>query len=309
MTIAKGLTRTAYRFGASSLALLLIGCTEQGATAPDKAVLDISRRPAFTATIATHVTIYGKGGTTQQYDHSQEVEATFKDGIAHATPLGRLKSLAAPGGVTSDGVVIAPVLALVGGAEAYNYDETTVDSVGNVIRLVATGPANGGPVTDSYAYMNGVLTAYNHSTWLTASGGYVLSTQTLRGYSAGGTPVAEITSIITPAPAPRTITSRDIGAKFAAFSRTTFDRVACALAPNSAYASAPRCLRSGLAFAGETIVLGTATVLVPEATAALAIWGGGYVVGWGLWTNGLHEFLSCIDSGGGGKLRLGVKTQ
>jgi hypothetical protein len=316
------LTRTAYVLGAPSLALLLIGCAEQKATAPESGtVLDISDQPAFAATIVNHITLYDNSGKAQHFDESQEVNVNFKGGLGRATAKPRPKSIvstAAPGGVTPDGVVVAPILALVNGAEADNYDETMVDSVGNVVHLIATGPPGGMPVTDSYAYTNGVLTSWNHSIWTAANGGFVLSYQSLSGYSKDGALKGEIISTITTTgPKPRTFTSRAaLGAKVAALS--TLDKVACALSPNKAYAAGVRCVGETLKFAGETaavVGLVGAFAAIPEisaamtaaeiasGTAATATAGRYFVLGMALWTEGLHGMLNCFGRTGGGTKR------
>lgn len=294
MEIVRKLNRPAYLLGA---ALALFGCAEQQPTAV-KAKLDISRASAFNATIASTVTVYGEGGKVQQSKLSQQVRANFKNGMARATASGP-KSFAVDGAVTSDGIVVAPVVAMVDGSESWDYDVTTVDSVGNVIRLIATGPEDGSPVTDAYAYVNGQLAKSYHSVWTPVYGGYVLSSQSLDSYTSGGAISGSIDSRIETSGVPQ-ITSRDIGAKFAAFSRTTFDKVACALAPESAYA-APACTYEVVKFSGETIGLGIATAIFPwgAATAVVAAAGTGYVMGFGLWTAGLHDMLACINANGG----------
>jgi hypothetical protein len=318
--IATRFTRTPHLLVASCL-VFLIGCAEQTATAPDRAkALDSSGQPAFTATIANHITLYNKSGKAQVFNESQDVNVNFKSGVGRATPKPRAKSVVssttAPNGVTPDGVVVAPVLALATGAEPDNYDEIMVDSVGNVVHLIATGATGTTtPVTDSYAYTNGVLTNWNHSIWSTASGGYVLSYQAIRGYSTTGALVGEVISAITTTTSPpRTFTSKaPFGAKIAALS--TLKRIACALSPTVAYAATVRCLGPTLRFAGETVaVVGTiaaiaaipeisATFTIAQQTAATATAGGFFLWGAALWTDGLHGMLDCFNKNGGGQKR------
>jgi hypothetical protein len=125
--IVRGLTRTAHLLGASSLALLVIGCAEQRATGPENAkVLDISSKPAFTATVANQITLYGKGGTAQVFNETQQVNVNFKNGLGRATVTPQLKKITAtldtsvPNGVTPSGTVLTPVLALLNGSLAAN---------------------------------------------------------------------------------------------------------------------------------------------------------------------------------------------
>jgi hypothetical protein len=301
--IVRRFTRTMYLFGASSsLALHLIGCTEQGTTGLEKVKLDISNRPDLTAVIETQLVVYGAEGRVEhEYNHSQTVAGKF-DGSGIARPVARLRSFAVDS--TSGTPVLITYLAVPATGElAYSYDQTTIDSLGRTIRMVATGPSDGSPVTDSYGYVNGALATWDHSSWAPASGGYLLKSQALNSYTNGALMATVFTNISTTPVPTQTLTSRNFRAHLAALSGRAIDKVACALAPNSAFGATP-CLHEGLVFAGETIVLGGATVLgAPSGGTAVAVWTGAYFVGWGLWTDAMYGFLHCINSGGGGKPR------
>lgn len=303
MEIVRGLTRKAYLLGAASLAVLLVGCAEQRTTGPERAKLDIiSSQTDLVAVLDTRLTAYGADGKVQQRSgQSQTVGANFDPRGYARTVTPALRSFT----VDSSGatpVLITYLAVPATGTLSYSYDETTVDSLGRVIRTIATGPADGSPVTDSYGYVNGVLATWDHSSWAPTTGGYLLRSQALNSYT-NGTLTATVYTSVTTSVQPRTLTSRDVGTQFVAFSERAFDRVVCALAPKAAFASVP-CLHAGLVLAGETIVLGTASALgAPSGATAVAVWTGAYMVGWGLWTDALYGFLDCVHSGGGGKLR------
>jgi hypothetical protein len=294
--------RSMYLFGASSsLALLLFGCTEQRATGLEKAMLDISNRPDLTAAIETQLVVYGGEGKAEQtYSRSQTVEGKFdRSGIAR--PITRLRSFSVDS--TSGTPILITYLAVpTTGALSYSYDQTTVDSLGRTIRMVATGPSDGSPITDSYGYVNGVLATWDHSSWAPASGGYLLKSQALNSYTNGALTATVFTKIST-TPVPTQTTSRNLGAHLADLSSRAIDKVACALAPNSAFATVP-CIHEGLVFGGETVVIGAATVGgIPSGGTFLAVWTGAYVVAWGLWTDAMYNLLNCINSAGGSKPR------
>lgn len=302
MEIVRRVTRNVYLFGASSsLALLLVGCSEQRTTGLEKAQLDISNRPDLTAAIETQLTVYGaEGKAAQTYSRSETVEGKFdRSGIAR--PIKRLRSFAVDS--TSGTPVLITYLAVPATGElSYSYDQTTVDSLGRTIRMVATGPSDGSPITDSYGYVNGVLATWDHSSWAPASGGYLLRSQALNSYTNGALMATVFTKIST-TPVPTQTTSRNLGSFLADMSIGAIDRVACALTPNSAFATVP-CIHEGLVFGGETVVLGTATVLgAPSGATAVAVWTGAYMVGWGLWTDAMYGLLHCINSAGGSKTR------
>ncbi len=315
MEIVRGLTRTAHLLGASSLAFLLVGCAEQRPTAPENAkVLDISSKPTFTATVANQITLYGKDGKAQVFNETQNVNVNFKGGLGRATVTPQLKKITAtldtsvPNGVTPDGTVVTPVLALLSGLLAANYDQTTVDSVSNVVHLVSTGPAGTTvPITDSYSYENGVLTGWNHSAWTAVTGGYVLRYQDLRGYAPNGTLTGEILSVISTAPKPVLTFRASLGAKFAALSWMTVDKVACALTPRSAFAQSSYCWFETAKFAVETgLLMGAigAFAAIPEVsamftlaaqTAAVARAGTIFIGAFAVYTHAMYDMLDCID--------------
>jgi len=287
VNIVKGLTRTRYLLGAF-LAVLIIGCGEQRATGPERAKLAMA--PTFT--VVSDFTTYGDGGKVSSVGQSaQQLTAVVRGGIARATFAKQLKSYTVDGGVTSDGIVLTPVVGVVTGGLALNYDETTIDSLGNQLHTVGTGPSDGSPVTEAWSYVNGTLVSYEYSYWNAVSGGHVLSLQVLNGYSPAGSLVATISSKLS-GTSQQLLTSRSFTGKFA----DALTRVACALAPKVAYAYVPACTKQGLVFLGETVVLGAAST--EPITYAWA-----YLTGWGLWTAGLYDFLNCLNGAGGGKLR------
>jgi hypothetical protein len=291
--IAKYTSRMTRVFGAASVALALAACAEQKAISPN-AKLDVSQGTDFNATVTSKATSYDKGVETQHYQLTQNLKARFGSGIARAMVPHVAKvtapddTSAVPTGGEQQIPGLTPVLAVTDSTLAYNYDATETDSAGNVLHIVATGPAGSSqPVTDVTAYVNGVLVVTLHTTWAPAYGGWVLADQTQSAYNPDGSLKAEVYSDLTGSSL--IAAHRTLGGRLAALPQKGLKQVICMLSPISAYAaSMAGCTKQGLVLIGGTIVLG-------GASAEPITWSWIYLIGWGLWTSSLYDYLDCVD--------------
>ena len=317
MEIVRAITRTTHLLGA---ALLLAGCTDN-ATAPPAAktaptgtaaarVIDLTKRPTLKAVVKTVVTYRDKAGKIQRNEFSQNVTANFKRGLAIArVDLASADKPSAAFANTTDGVAafaqyttdptsMTPVLAVASGVVAYNYADTLRDSVGNVTLTYAWAASAGTPITDAWAYRNGVLIVQYHANWNPVSGGYTLANQTIGSYQANGVLAGTVVSTVTGSGSGgRLLTENEesLGAKPLRLALDALHEVECWLSPKVAYAnqSPLGCTGEVVSFMSHTFTLGTMTY---EGVAFVA--PGWYLLEWGVWTHSMYELASCFSPPG-----------
>jgi hypothetical protein len=296
---ARRITRTAHMFGALSLALLLVACTDREATAPT-ALVDISKAQSVNATLTTSIESFGARGGPGPL-----AGRTFTQKVK-ASPKGPGFMLVAPdtGGSYYDYEPLAntaPVLAVAYGNFWGNYDESMYDSQGNLVRIVATGPGDS-PITDVWVWLNGAPQVHMHNTWTYAYGYYRLYNQTITVVRPDASRAVSLSSTVSAGYT--MVSSNSFGVQFAGFAGNALSKIGCWLAPEVAYANFPsQCGSQALVFAGETFVLGVGTVTLfgVSATAppVAPLAASAYLAGWGLWTKSLYDILSCIDNARG----------
>ncbi len=274
-----------------AVAISIVACSDN-TTAPPSAIrkisgiaserqnpLDISNRPDLQATVATEMTFHMRDGTIHKSQFSQKVRAHFNKGLARATvERGASHGSATAGSVraqfaslqklpaqfaqfsTTDSAY-TPVLAATDGTLADNYQDSQVDSVGNVFVIYGSAPVEGPPITDASGYRNGVLMQTFHANWTAVSGGYVLASQTLAAYYEDGSLAATIVSNVSgtgPTQGDIQPTHNIFPERFKEPLYAALDRIGCWVAPQPAYAST-ECVWKGLMFGAETFALGVAT--------------------------------------------------
>jgi hypothetical protein len=279
-------TRTAHLIGLAGIVLLLASCTDrQEATAPN------AQPKTFDATVATVVTARAKDGTAKELQFIDKVRTTFRAGQAREMVV--VDNPGDPGsggcGTSCSTQPMTPVLFVPTGDLWSNYDETVTDSQGNLVRVVATGPADGSPVDEVWVWVNGAPAIRMSSTWRAVYGGYTLATQTITGFTRDLYPAIRFNSVVG---GTTTISSNSspLVSQFAA----ALGSVGCWLAPTLAYAETSGCTRQWLVLAGETFGLGVGTYFFPELffIHPIAI-GGAYITAWGTWTSSLYDALHC----------------
>ncbi len=95
-----------------------------------------------------------------------------------------------------------------------------------------------------------------------------------------------------------TTSNQSVGTKLAALPQRALTKVACWLAPESAYAAESCGYRGGM-FLGATVGLAIAT-RTPISTTAQVV---GYLSGWAGWTDAMYSWLDCVTRAGAGQVR------
>jgi hypothetical protein len=103
------------------------------------------------------VTYRDKDGKVHKRTSSQKVRASFKGGTARATVkvAGAGKIGAAFAAMARDITTeesLTPVLAVLSGVIAYDYEETLTDEKGNLIQVFASAPSPNTPITDAWVF-------------------------------------------------------------------------------------------------------------------------------------------------------------
>jgi hypothetical protein len=321
-----GITRTHHVVAGIVALLVLAGCADQQPTTPtvprfenkslavpegQNKAFDISKKPDFRATVTTVVTSREKNGKTSHKKISQRVKASFQGGIARATlEAASADWPAATFAKAAEGVaalvqssnpsILTPVLATTTGEIALNYADTTTDADGNVFEVYGWAYNEGSPITDAWAYKNGVLIIQYHADWTPAIGGHLLSQQILGSYYQDGTLAGTLVSTVTLEGGPCSVCvveplkneffGSDLGAGIGSYLLAAVDKIGCWISPEVAYAIIT-CNLEIASLAIDTFTLGVATY-----TGAAFVAPVPYFMIWGSWTDNLIQALRCIDS-------------